>query len=201
MRCSFGLFSGFSSASSVPAGSFANASSVGANTVNGPAPFSVSTRSAAWSAFASVLNDPAATAVSMMSLSAVAAPMLAAAPVMVMAATIPAIVFFICLWSVIELRVDELTSRDRRGLGPAVLHALPRHCLIQPHQTVDQCADCRDLTELHPEQSCDEVEPGHGNEPPVERSDDDENRGDDVDLLHDSSSCAASGTSPAQCMY
>ena len=86
-----GLFSGFSSASSVPAGSFANGSSVGANTVKGPAPFSVSTRSAAWSAFASVLNDPAATAVSTMSLSAVAAPMLAAAPVMVMAATIPAI--------------------------------------------------------------------------------------------------------------
>ena len=130
--------------------------------------------------------------------------MLAAAPVMVMAATIPAIIFFICLCSVIELRVDELTSRDRRGLRPAVLHALPRHCLIQPGQTdqpVDECAGRRDLTELHPEQRCDEVEPGDGNEPPVERSDDDEDRGDDVDLLHDSSSCAASGTSPAQCMY
>ena len=56
------------------------------------------------------------------------------------------------------------------------------------------------LTELHREQGCDEVEPGDGNEPPVERSDDDEDRGDDVDLLHDSSSCAASGTSPAQCI-
>ena len=57
----------------------------------GPAPFSVSTRSAAWSAFASVLNDPAATAVSTMSLSAVAAPILAVAPVMVMAATTGAV--------------------------------------------------------------------------------------------------------------
>jgi hypothetical protein len=61
------LFSGFSSVSTVPAGSFANASSVGAKTVNGPFPFSVSTSPAACSAFASVLNDPAATAVSTMS--------------------------------------------------------------------------------------------------------------------------------------
>jgi len=29
-----------------------------------------------------------------------------------MAATIPAIIFFICFYSVIELWVDELTSRD-----------------------------------------------------------------------------------------
>src|SRR6478735_4580529 len=158
MRCSFGLFSGFSSASSVPAGSFANASSVGANTVKGPAPFSVSTRSAAWSAFASVLNDPAATAVSTMSLSAAAALILAAAPVMAMAATIPAIIFFIVFCSLIELRIDELTTRDRRGVRPAALHALPRHSLVQPGQTdqpVDECAG-RDLTELHPEQSRDE---------------------------------------------
>ena len=35
------MFSGFSSVSSVPAGSLANASSVGANTVNGPAPLRV----------------------------------------------------------------------------------------------------------------------------------------------------------------
>jgi hypothetical protein len=53
----------------VAAGSFANASSVGANTVNGPAPFSVETRSAAVSAFASVVNMPAPPAVSTMSLS------------------------------------------------------------------------------------------------------------------------------------
>ena len=53
----------------MPAGSFAKASSVGANTVNGPGPFRVSTRSAACSALASAWNDPAATAVSTMSLS------------------------------------------------------------------------------------------------------------------------------------
>ena len=75
MRCSFALFSGLSSVSSVPAGSLANASSVGAKTVNGPLPFSVSTRSAAaCSAFASVLNDPAATAVSTMSFASVLTP-------------------------------------------------------------------------------------------------------------------------------
>src|SRR5690606_26594103 len=47
--------------------SFANASSVGAKTVNGPSPFSASIKSAALSAAASVLNDPALTAVSTMS--------------------------------------------------------------------------------------------------------------------------------------
>ena len=56
MRCSFALFSGLSSDSTVPAGSLANAASVGANTVNGPAPFSVSTSPAAVSALASVLE-------------------------------------------------------------------------------------------------------------------------------------------------
>ena len=54
-----------------PARSFgilANAASVGANTVNGPGPFNVVTRSAAFSAAASVLKLPAETAVSTMSL-------------------------------------------------------------------------------------------------------------------------------------
>ena len=57
----------------MPAGSLANAASVGANTVNGPLPFSVSTSPAACSAAARVLNDPAATAVSTMSFVAGAA--------------------------------------------------------------------------------------------------------------------------------
>jgi len=52
----------------VPAGSLAKAASVGANTVNGPLPFSVSTRPAALSAAARVPKLPAATAVSTMSL-------------------------------------------------------------------------------------------------------------------------------------
>jgi len=67
MLASLALFSGFSSESSVPAGSFANAASVGANTVNGPGPLRVSTRPAACSAVARVLKSPAATAVSTMS--------------------------------------------------------------------------------------------------------------------------------------
>ena len=41
---SLALFSGFKRLSTVPAGSLAKAASVGANTVNGPGPFSVSTR-------------------------------------------------------------------------------------------------------------------------------------------------------------
>ena len=57
----------FNSASTVPAGSLANASSVGAKTVNGPALFNVGTRPAAVKAAASVLNEPALTAVSTMS--------------------------------------------------------------------------------------------------------------------------------------
>jgi len=54
-------------------GQLGKASSVGAKTVKGPLPFSVSVRPAASIALARVLKDPAATAVSMMSLSAVAA--------------------------------------------------------------------------------------------------------------------------------
>ena len=56
-----------SSVSRVPLGSAPNAASVGAKTVNGPAPLRVSTRSAAVSALASVVKSPAATAVSTMS--------------------------------------------------------------------------------------------------------------------------------------
>ncbi len=51
----------------MPSGNLANASSVGANTVNGPSPLRVSIRPAASSAAASVENWPAATAVSTMS--------------------------------------------------------------------------------------------------------------------------------------
>ena len=58
-----------SRASTVPSGSAAKASSVGANTVNGPSPLSVSTRPAAVAAASRVLNEPAAAAVSTMSLS------------------------------------------------------------------------------------------------------------------------------------
>jgi hypothetical protein len=51
-------------------GNLANASSVGAKTVNGPLPFSVSTKPAAVTAAANVLKLPAETAVSTMSFSA-----------------------------------------------------------------------------------------------------------------------------------
>src|SRR3954449_4776384 len=58
--------------STVPAGSLANASSVGAKTVYGPAPLRVSTSPAAVAAVSRVLNDPAAAAVSTMSFIAAA---------------------------------------------------------------------------------------------------------------------------------
>ena len=48
----------------MPAGSLEKASSVGAKTVNGPAPLSVSLRPAASMARASMVNDPALIAVS-----------------------------------------------------------------------------------------------------------------------------------------
>ena len=60
------LFSGLSSVSTVPAGSLANASLVGANTVNGPLPDSVSTRPAAFTAATSVVWSLELTAFSMM---------------------------------------------------------------------------------------------------------------------------------------
>ena len=49
------LFSGFTSVSTVPAGSLPKAVLVGANTVNGPLPSSVSTRPAAFTAATSVV--------------------------------------------------------------------------------------------------------------------------------------------------
>src|SRR5689334_17312746 len=57
MPASLFLFSGLSNESSVPEGSFANASFVGANTVNGPAPDNVSASPAAFTAETSVENS------------------------------------------------------------------------------------------------------------------------------------------------
>ena len=57
----------------MPAGSAAKAASVGANTVKGPLPWSVSTRPAALTAVRRVLNEPASVAVWTMSLAMAAA--------------------------------------------------------------------------------------------------------------------------------
>jgi len=51
----------------VPSGSDANALSVGANSVNGPSPLSLSTSPAACTAATSVVNEPALAAVSTIS--------------------------------------------------------------------------------------------------------------------------------------
>ena len=67
LACSIALFSGLSSSSTVPAGSLANAASVGAKTVNGPGDFKVAVRSAAVTAATSVPKSPAACAVATMS--------------------------------------------------------------------------------------------------------------------------------------
>jgi len=67
MAVRLALFSGFSNSSRVPAGNLANASSVGADTVNGPLPLRVCTSPAACNAAAKVLKLPAETAVSTMS--------------------------------------------------------------------------------------------------------------------------------------
>ncbi len=53
----------------VPGGNLAKASSVGANTVNGPGPSSGTTRSPAVSAVTKILNRPSLVAVSTMSAS------------------------------------------------------------------------------------------------------------------------------------
>ena len=67
VRIAVSLGMSFSRLSTVPAGSLAKASSVGANTVNGPAPFSVGIRPATVTAAAKDLKVPAATAESMLS--------------------------------------------------------------------------------------------------------------------------------------
>src|SRR6185312_12735052 len=66
MVVSFALFSGLSRVSTVPLGSAAKASLVGANTVNGPLPSSVSTRPAALTAATRVVWSLELTAFSMM---------------------------------------------------------------------------------------------------------------------------------------
>ena len=62
------MFSGLSSVSTVPAGKAAKAALVGANTVNGPGPFKVSTKPAALTAATRVVWSLELTALSMMSL-------------------------------------------------------------------------------------------------------------------------------------
>ena len=62
------MFSGLRRVSTVPLGSFAKASSLGAKTVKGPSPLRVSTKPAAVKAAARVLKLPLLTAVSTMSL-------------------------------------------------------------------------------------------------------------------------------------
>ncbi len=75
IRVRSAFFSGLSSPSTVPLGSAENAALVGANTVNGPAPFSVSTSPAALTAATRVVWSLELTALSMMSLLAyIAAP-------------------------------------------------------------------------------------------------------------------------------
>jgi len=56
MLASLSLFAGLSSESTVPAGNFANAAFVGAKTVNGPGPDSVSVSPAAFTAATRVEN-------------------------------------------------------------------------------------------------------------------------------------------------
>ena len=68
MRASCAMFAGFNKSVTVPAGSLANAASVGAKTVNGPLPFKAVAKLAAESAATSVLKPPLAMAVSTMSL-------------------------------------------------------------------------------------------------------------------------------------
>ena len=60
------MFSGFSSISTVPSGSSSKAALVGANTVNGPSPLSVSTSPAAFTAATSVVRLSALEAFSTM---------------------------------------------------------------------------------------------------------------------------------------
>jgi hypothetical protein len=67
------LFSGFTKVSTVPAGSLAKASLVGAKTVKGPGPESAPARSAAVTAATSVVCTGEATAFSTMFLSAICA--------------------------------------------------------------------------------------------------------------------------------
>src|SRR5829696_3160523 len=199
MRCSCALFSGLSRLSTVPAGSFANAASVGANTVNGPVPFSVSTRSAALSAAASVLNEPAATAVSTMSLSA-RAEVVVDAPRVIISAVV-AMANVLNMWSASPISgfpisdspiprfpdfpISRLPVQHR--LRPAALHALPEQGLVgrgEPDESVNDCGQRRHLSKAHPEQRSHQIESGDRDQPPVGGSDHDQHSSDDIKLFH-----------------
>ena len=66
------MFSGFNKPSTVPAGNLSNAAFVGANTVNGPSPLKVSTKSAAFTAATNVEKSgfPIATSVILFAITA-----------------------------------------------------------------------------------------------------------------------------------
>ena len=84
---SLSLFSGFSRSSTVPGGSLANASFVGAKTVKGPSPESVSANPAAWTAVTSVEKSSLAAAMSTIDWPSAAA-VVSVAPAMVVAAVV-----------------------------------------------------------------------------------------------------------------
>ena len=64
-------------------------------------------------------------------------------------------------------------------LHPPALHALPQKPLIQAggaNQSVDDSGQCGDLAEAESEQRSHEIEPGDGDQSPVQRPDNDEDR-------------------------
>src|SRR5580765_8529553 len=109
----------------VPGGSFANAASVGAKTVKGPGPLSVSTSPAASSAVARVVNEPAATAVSTMSLAG-----MACACARLEAGSAEARVL------AIRASANAGRARKRRGMGTTLLKGCGRGHRPAPSYTV-----------------------------------------------------------------
>src|SRR5215213_1964324 len=177
-----------SSAFSFRSGTFANAESVGANTVYGPGCFSTWTRWARFSSFVSVLKLPAPTAVCTMSGSCAAATELEATdapPLTDTAATATT------ARAVRLVRIGEFLSGNwglawaRRGVpcGAGAATRDQRGDAVdgrQTDQSVDHAACGVRGAELLAENPCNEVELRNRHEPPVESADDHERGGEQV---------------------
>src|SRR5689334_14885684 len=83
-------------------------------------------------------------------------------------------------------RVTTLGMMSRR-LEPPALDALPEERLIQSGQAdepIDNSGESRDLTERQAEERRHEIDARHRHEPPVQRTDDDQHRGNDIEQFH-----------------
>jgi hypothetical protein len=71
---------------------------------------------------------------------------------------------------------------------PPALNGFPSQALIeggQADEPVDDSANGGNLSELHAENCGNQIEASHSDKSPIEGTDDDQNRSNDIEFLHD----------------